>query len=72
MRSDVQGKRGQPKGDDARRLLSLALTSGRSFERARAAEVTAKVVAERLVAQLEQSGFVIIRKSQADTTRRYP
>jgi hypothetical protein len=44
-------------------LLSLALTSGRSFERAPAAEVTAKVVAERLVAQLEQSGFVIIRKS---------
>jgi hypothetical protein len=47
---------------DVEIALSLALTSGRSFERAQAAEVTAKVVAERLVVQLEQSGFVIMRK----------
>jgi hypothetical protein len=43
-------------------LRPIALTSGRSFERAQAAEVTAKVVAERLVAHLERSGFVIMRK----------
>jgi hypothetical protein len=42
--------------------VALALTSGRSFERAQAAEVTAKVVAERLVAHLERSGFVIMRR----------
>jgi hypothetical protein len=32
------------------------------LERSQAADVTAKVVAERLVAQLERSGFVIMRK----------
>ena len=42
--------------------LALALTSGSSLARNQAAEVTAKVVAERLVAHLEQSGFVIMRK----------
>ena len=42
--------------------LSLALTSGRALERSQAAETTAKIVAERLVAHLEQSGFVIMRK----------
>ena len=42
--------------------LSLALTSGSSLARSQAAEVTAKIVAERLVAQLERSGFVIMRK----------
>lgn len=42
--------------------LSLALTSGRSLARSQAAEVTAKVVAERLVAHLERSGFVVMRK----------
>jgi hypothetical protein len=47
---------------DVETALALALTSGRSFERAQAAELTAKVVAERLVAQLERSGFVIMRK----------
>lgn len=40
----------------------LGLTSGRSLERSQAAEVMAKVVAERLVAHLEASGFVIMRK----------
>jgi hypothetical protein len=42
--------------------LSLALTSGSSLARNQVAEVTAEVVADRLVAQLEQSGFVIMRK----------
>jgi hypothetical protein len=42
--------------------LSLALTSGSSLARSQAADVTAKIVAERLVAQLERSGFVIMRK----------
>ena len=47
---------------DVEICLSLALTSGRSFARAQAAEVTAKIVAERLFAELERSGFVIMRK----------
>jgi hypothetical protein len=50
--------------------LSLALTSGRALERSQAAEVTAKVVAEQLVAHLEGSGFVIMRRPPPDTTRR--
>jgi hypothetical protein len=40
----------------------MALTSGRSLARDQAAETMAKIVAERLVAQLERSGFVIMRK----------
>jgi hypothetical protein len=47
---------------DVEICLALALTSGRSYARDQAAEVTAKVVAERLVAQLERSGLVIMRK----------
>ena len=47
---------------DVETCLSSALTSGRSYARSQAAEVTAKVVAERLVAELEQSGFVFMRK----------
>jgi hypothetical protein len=47
---------------DVEICLSLGLTSGRSLARSQGAEVTAKVVAERLVAHLEQSGFVIMRK----------
>jgi hypothetical protein len=47
---------------DVETALALALTSGRSFERAQAAGVTAQVVAERLVAHLERAGFVIMRK----------
>jgi hypothetical protein len=55
---------------DVETALALALTSGRSLERAQAAEVTAKVVAERLVAHLDRSGFVIMRRPPPDTTRR--
>jgi hypothetical protein len=47
---------------DVEICLSMALTSGRSLARDRAAETMAKIVAERLVAQLERSGFVIMRK----------
>jgi hypothetical protein len=47
---------------DIETCLSLALTSGSSLARNQAAEVTAKIVAERAVAQLERSGFVIMRK----------
>jgi hypothetical protein len=47
---------------DIETCLSLALTSGSSLARNQAAEVTAKIVAERLVAELERSGFVIMRK----------
>jgi hypothetical protein len=47
---------------DVETALALALTSGRSVQRAQAAEATAKVVAERLVAHLERAGFVIMRK----------
>ena len=47
---------------DVETCLSLGLTSGSRLARHQAAEVTAKVVAERLVAELERSGFVIMRK----------
>lgn len=47
---------------DVETCLSLGLTSGRALARSQAAEVTAKVVAERLVAHLEASGFVVMRK----------
>jgi hypothetical protein len=57
---------------DVETCLSLGLTSGRAYQRSQAAEVTAQVVAERLVAQLEQSGFVIMRKPPPDTTRKWP
>jgi hypothetical protein len=39
----------------------MALTSGSSLARNQAAELT-KIVAERLMAHLERSGFVIMRK----------
>jgi hypothetical protein len=39
------------------------------FERSQAAEIRAKVVAERLVAQLERSGFVIMRKANPPVGR---
>ena len=48
------------------------LTGGSSLARNQAAEVTAKVVAERLVAKLEQSGFVIMRKPIDTATPRRP
>ena len=47
---------------DVETCLSLGLTSGPRLARHQAAEVTAKVVAERLVAELERSGFVVMRK----------
>jgi hypothetical protein len=47
---------------DVETCLSLGLTSGSRLARHQAAEVTAKVVAERLVAELERSGFVFKRK----------
>ena len=47
---------------DVETCLALGLTSGSRLARNQAAEVTAKVVAERLVAQLEASGFVVMRK----------
>jgi hypothetical protein len=52
----------------------MALTSGSALARAQAAEVTAKVVAERLVEYLAASGFVIMRKPADGGTspQRYP
>ena len=50
-----------PARQDVEICLSLGPTGGRSLARNQAAEATAKVVAERLVAHLE-SGFVIMRK----------
>jgi hypothetical protein len=47
---------------DVEICLSIALTSGRRLAREQAAETMAKIVAERLVAQLERSGFIIMRK----------
>jgi hypothetical protein len=47
---------------DVEIALALALTSGRALARSQAAEVTAKVVAERLVAALRSSGYVVMRK----------
>ena len=54
---------------DVEICLSLALTSGRALVRTQAAETMAKVVAERLVAELERSGFVIMRKPIPSDTR---
>jgi hypothetical protein len=42
--------------------LALALTSGRALARSQAAETMSKITAERLVASLKNSGFVIMRK----------
>jgi hypothetical protein len=47
---------------DVEICLSLGLTRGSSLARHQAAEVTAKIVAGRLLAELELSGFVIMRK----------
>ena len=63
----------RPMTDDAEKLtladlrdvetaLALALTSGRALARSQSAETMSKIVAERLVASLRQSGFVIMRK----------
>jgi hypothetical protein len=47
---------------DVETCLALALTSKRALARSQAAETMSKIVAERLVAELEASGFVIMRK----------
>jgi hypothetical protein len=47
---------------DVETCFSLGLKSGSRLARHQAAEVIAKVVAERLVAELERSGFVIMGK----------
>ena len=47
---------------DVEICLALALTSGRALARSQAAETMSKIVAERLAAELEASGFVIMRK----------
>jgi hypothetical protein len=46
---------------DVEIALALALTSGRAMERSQSAETMSNVVAERLVAQLKASGFVVMR-----------
>jgi hypothetical protein len=51
-----------PAPETLRSVCPIALTRGSSLARNQAAEVTAKVVAERLMAHLERSGFVIMRK----------
>ena len=47
---------------DVETALALALTSGKALARSQAAETMSKIVAERLVAQLRSSGFVIMRR----------
>jgi hypothetical protein len=47
---------------DVETALALTLTSGRAMERSQGAEVMSKTVAERVVASLKASGFVIMRK----------
>ena len=42
--------------------LILGLTHGPQPERLQAAEVMSKIVAERLIAELESSGLVVVRK----------
>jgi hypothetical protein len=52
-----------PDPRDAEIALSLALmTSGRAMERSQSAEIMAEVVAERFVASLKRSGFLVMRK----------
>jgi hypothetical protein len=47
---------------DVEIALALALTSGWALARSQAAETRSKITAERLVASLKNSGFVIMRK----------
>ena len=47
---------------DVETALALALTSGKALARSQSAETMSKVVAERLVASLKASGFVVMRK----------
>jgi hypothetical protein len=46
---------------DVETALALALTSGWALARSQSAETMSKIVAERLVASLSASGFVIMR-----------
>jgi hypothetical protein len=46
---------------DVEAALALALTSGTALGRSQAAETMSKIVAERLVAQLKESGFVVMQ-----------
>jgi hypothetical protein len=48
--------------------LALGLTSDRQMAKYQAAETMAKIVAERPVEHLDQSGFVVMRKPSADGT----
>jgi hypothetical protein len=57
---------------DVETSLALALTSGRALARSQSAETMSKVVAERLVADLERSGFVIMRRPPDMTTPQRP
>ena len=47
---------------DLETALALALTSGRALARSQSAETMSKIVAERLVASLKASGFVVMRR----------
>jgi hypothetical protein len=47
---------------DVETALALALTSGRGLAPSQSAEPMSKVVAERLVAALKSSGFVVMGK----------
>jgi hypothetical protein len=42
--------------------IALALTSGSRLAKVQSAEVLATVVAERVVEQLERSGFVVMKR----------
>jgi hypothetical protein len=57
---------------DIATALALGLTSGRQLAKYQAAETMAKVVAERLVEHLDQSGFVVMRKPPAGGTSPLP
>ena len=52
--------------DDIRIALAMALTDGRRREKSNAAEVMARVVAERIVDYLDKAGFVVMRKPVAE------
>ena len=47
---------------DVETALALALTSGKALARSQSAETMSKVVAERLVAHLNASGFIVMRR----------
>jgi hypothetical protein len=59
---DQDQKRTPATRSDVETCLSLGLISGRAMARSQAPETMSKVVAERLVAELEASGFVVMRR----------